>query len=825
MSLPVLVRGALVTGVVVAAAAGAASAESEPLDFASPLGAEIAELDAVVFDAVAEAVPGAAPDVIQVAAGESTDTTKTWTSSRFYQPQEIIDELITTARRRNEAVQKTPVAVTSFNGRDLLVRDVRRLSGVDGLAPNVAIDNAFGAAAAGRLTIRGVGQIETTTSFDPAVGVYVDGAYVARAQGQLGSIFDVERIEVLRGPQGALYGKNTIGGAINVTTRKPEFDFDANGTVRVGNYDRFDTRLNLNIPLVEERAAMRISLASNYDDGYEDNDFLDERLSTDRLLGARTQLLVLPTNDTELILSGEYTREDRRPQGSQCKVTGPASLPVAVAQGAQLLADGFATCAASQARSNQSFLSDIPADDDFRVVHFTGTFNWELSDSLMFRSISTFRNQHYDVQQDLDGSELGIAQSQPDQGIIDTNAYSQEFQLTGRAADDRLFYVLGLFAFGERIDDDTPGGGSLLAPELQRRLALPPTDPRSSIGIPLPILEEMREVSNRSYAAFGSLTYQVTPELSATFGLRRTVERRRLKKRDFALTSGFNPAALTLVAPGDQVFDFERSARFSDFSPSASLAYQVTPDILSYVSYSTGFRSGGFNGRANFLNPDVGKIDPEDLTTYEVGVKSSFFDSRLVLNAVGFYSIYEDIQRPIFGPGPNGLLAISFQNAAEARLHGAEIELAAVPLPGLRLETSIGTFRGRYTKFDDPSTPDIDDSRLPGQPNYLMSFAVGYELPVSTLGVMSSRVQWTHRGQQANDARDTSAIRSSKYGLLSAQLSFEMSDGKTELTVFGSNLLDREYINNGIDASDTAGRALVFQGPPRRYGLEVSRSF
>jgi iron complex outermembrane recepter protein len=819
MSLLSLARAFAFLAAVALLGAGQAHAEdTKETSFGAIAQADVAQAD------VADA---AKPAADEVRAEEPDDARKG--GRTLLRPEQMIDELITTARKRNEIVQTTPVAVTTFGIEELEARDVRRLSDVDGLVPNVAIDNSLGAAAAGRLTIRGVGQLETTTSFDPAVGVYVDGAYVSRAQGQIGSIFDVERIEVLRGPQGTLYGKNTIGGAINITTRKPEFDFGASGTVRVGNYDRLDTRWTVNVPLVAERAALRVAFASNYDEGYEKNKFLGERLATDRLLGTRTQLLVVPTNNLEWMLSGEYTREDRKPQASRCFVSGAPAPVVAATQGMELTADGFATCAASQARSEKSFASDLPADDDFRVVHLTNTVNWEISDTLMLRSITSYRNQHYDVQQDLDGTELGIAQSEPDRGIIASDAYSQEFQLSGRAYDDKLFYVLGVFGFGEKVSDDTPGGGSLLAPELQRRIPLQttdPTNPDAQIGLPLPLLEETRDVENRSFAGYGSVTYEVTSRLSATAGLRRTVERRRLRKRDAVLSAtGFNPATFALVNEGDVVFDFDGSARFDDFSPSASLSFELTPRTLTYASYSTGFRSGGFNGRANFLNPDITEIKPEDLTTYEVGVKSSFFDSRLVVNAAGFYSIYEDIQRPIVAAGPNGLLAIFFRNAAEARLQGAEVEFAALPLPGLKLESSFGAFRGRYTDFDDPSSPRIDDARLPGQPNYLMSFAVGYQLPVAWLGLVSSRVQWTHRGQQANDARDTEEIRSSKYGLLDARLSLMLNDGKTELSLFGSNLLDRVYINNGIDASDTAGRGIVFTGPPRRYGLEVKRDF
>src|SRR5262245_5261355 len=395
MSLQGLARAGLVA---LAIAALAAPARAESSDDATFAFAAIASEDLV---ADATPAPGAP---VEAATQEPTPSAKK--RNRPIGPEQMIDELITTARKRNEVVQNTPVAVTSFGVEQIANRDVRRLSDVDGLSPNVQIDNAFGAGQAGRLTIRGVGQIETTTSFDPAVGIYLDGVYVPRAQGQINSIFDVERVEVLRGPQGTLYGKNTIGGAINVTTRKPEFDFGANATARFGNYGRMDTRWTVNVPLVSERAALRVSLASNYDKGYEKNTFRGdasrgsparraERLSTDRLLGGRSELLLLPSANVEVMLSGEYTREDRKPQASRCYVSGPASTAVGLVEGPDLLVDNFATCQDANDRGQKKFSSDISSDDDLRVVSLGNTINWEIGDSLMLKSITAFRNQHY----------------------------------------------------------------------------------------------------------------------------------------------------------------------------------------------------------------------------------------------------------------------------------------------------------------------------------------------------------------------------------------------------------------------------------------------
>jgi iron complex outermembrane receptor protein len=279
------------------------------------------------------------------------------------------------------------------------------------------------------------------------------------------------------------------------------------------------------------------------------------------------------------------------------------------------------------------------------------------------------------------------------------------------------------------------------------------------------------------------------------------------------------------AAAGLTVFGFERSERFGDWSPNATLSYQLTPKVLTYATYSTGSRIGGFNGRATSLSMDTATIDPEDLTTYEIGAKATFLEDRLLLNAASFYSIYSHIQRPILQASAIGVPVMVFRNAADARLRGLEIEAVALPFPSLRLETSLSAFRSRYTDFDSPLQPGIDDARLPDAPNYLMSFVVAHQTKLGRLGSLSTRLQYTHRGTQGNDTVDSRSVRSEKYGLLDGRLALELMDGKTEIAFFASNLLNRFYFTSGFDTSDTIGIAVRFPGPPRRYGVELRRSF
>jgi len=737
--------------------------------------------------------------------------------------EDVIQELLTTARKRQELVQEVPVSVSVIGAKSLLTRDVRRLDDISALVPNLRIDKSMGTVNSARITLRGVTGDNPSAAVDQAVGVYVNGAYAPRSQGLLGVLHDVERVEVIRGPQGTLFGRDTIGGAINVITRPPEFEFGGSAELRVGNEGRVDTRGVLNLPLAPEVAALRISVATNYDRGFQRNSLLGRDLNTDRFLGGRVQLLWLPRENIEVQLLADYSREDRRPEGAKCRVLGPPTPSLAAIQ-AQV--DFQAPCAADVERSDFRVASDLSfAEDDLRRSLYTATVSWDFSDQWMLRSITSFRNQNNDLSQDLDATPLDAAQPIDASGGSDQISYSQELQLLGRTAGGRVSWTLGLYVLGENVDERSNIGTF-------REF--------SPLGFVAPSVGTRVDVDNRSYAAYGQVTVALSDALKLTAGLRRTVERKRIRKRDRTLgTPGFpvtSPEDVAFGVPpaGITLLDFERSRRFDDYSPSLALSYQWSPRFLGYVSYATGFRSGGFNPGVDSVNLDTDPVSAEDLVTYEAGIKATFLDQRLLLNVASFFSVYKDIQRPVITRAPNaGIPTQLLRNAAKAHLRGLELELAAQPVPNLLLESSISFFRSRYTDFDisAPGAAPSDrlarvkDASLPGQPDYLMTIAATYDGVPTPVGDLSLRVQWAQRGPQANDVFDSSSIRSGTYGLLDARLGLALPDGKTELVVWGSNLLDRVYVRNGIDVRDSVGEASLFLGEPRRYGLEIRRRF
>ena len=443
-----------------------------------------------------------------------------------------MDELTVTARNRDGRLQEIPLAVSAIGGTELKDLDVRRLRDVEGLAPNLAVDESPQSA---RVHVRGVGSGQVASG-DPGVGIYLDGVYLARPQAGLFTLSDIERVEVLRGPQGTLFGRNTIGGAINVVTLKPSLDgFRGSAELRVGNYHRFDTRLSLNLPLRAERAAARVSLATATRDGFQ-NDRAGSDLDDEKLLAVRTQLLAAPSDDVELVLSLDAARENRRPAAYRCRRASRSAALGACAE------DGEARRPSAELSFEREHVQSYGAGL---------TANVALGESLALRSISAWRRQALDVgSPDTPRSPRALLAEPGDQ---EQGQLSQELQISGRALDGRLRYVAGLFWLAESTRDEALASGGL-------------------------------ELDSQSRAAYGQGTYDLTERLSVTLGARLGAERKRIESSRGELEPELRSGT---------------ARRSKDISPAATLKYELTGSAHVYASWSRGFKSGGFTGVAN----------------------------------------------------------------------------------------------------------------------------------------------------------------------------------------------------------------------------------
>lgn len=725
-----------------------------------------------------------------------------------------LEEIVVTARKRPESQQDTPIAITALSRTALEDLGVQNIEEISRYVPSLNLDRAVGAPNIVRTYMRGVGNGDSISSDDPGVGLYVDGVYLARAQGALIGISDVERIEVLRGPQGTLFGKNNIGGAVHVVTARPEIDeLSGHGEVRVGNYHRYDTRFVLNLPLVPERAAARFSFATSTADGYVKNKGPGPDLNDDKLLGGRVQLRLFPGDSSELLFSLDHARENRKGLGGKCKVTNTAPALALFTNQIGLAA----ACADDANRSTYSVAADKSFHEGSNTTSGSSlTWNWTLSEDLSVKSISSWRRVKSYENKDLDGTALDFFSDRAiSPGGNDQHQLSQELQVLGNALDDKLRYVAGLYAFLEDASEE-------------RYFGIGPSFNFAPFNMPGAVRYQGLKVENRSYAAFLHTTYHVNDRWDLDLGLRRTIERKRVNRTERIERAGIfrNPltnAVGVVPASGVPVYEFDLSARFGDWSPLARLSYSLSDDALLYASWSRGFKSGGFNGRAD--RPALtNQIDDEKLTSYELGLKSTWFDDRLRLNAALFWAIYDNVQLTI-PTVISGSAVIIVQNAGTATSRGAELELVARPFDALELRSAIGITNARYREFDDPADPAKDDNLVLGTPGYTMNFGAQYTLGLGRRGDLRLQGDWKHVGRMGTNVNDTRSVRRGKAGELDAQITWELSDGRTEIGLWSKNLLNRSYLQNGLDLADAIGVAVLWYNRPRTYGIAVRRSF
>jgi iron complex outermembrane recepter protein len=846
-----------------------------------------------------------------VPAGKGTTTPtapKAADNSGSKSPYSGVEEIVVMARKRAENMQATPVAISAFTDTDLVDKDIRRVQEVGQTVPTLQFDNAVGQANSARVYLRGVGNGDPISSDDPGVGVYIDGVFLPRAQGALLTVSDIAQVEVLRGPQGTLFGKNTIGGAVNITTRKPDAaEFSSQLEARVGNFHRYDSRVSVNVPLVEERSAVRFSFATSTRDPITKNKSTGRDFQDDKLLGGRFQFMWAPSDASELNFSFDQGREHRVLAGGKCIVTnrrpnfnggangteqsGGADLNgdgiiqnqaaaasfaavngVAIASQGAILAslatnqnqnNFLNTCDQDMARDERSVASDLTSSKDYLDTWGSSlVFQQDLSDELVFKSISAWRRNLNETRIDNDFTQLNFAQASIDAGDGNQVAYSQEFQFNGSAVDDRLKYVFGLYAFKEEIDENAFGGLSTMSPFVGAGTLGFRVDPNNqnevisqtfgtaananaaivtsfnsnnaafgfpgvtflggaSYAAPGAVTNTVRKVNNHGYAVFTQGTYDLTDSLALTVGARLTSEAKRVSAEIFATTGGFVGAAVR--RPGEIDFAFERSARFKDISPLVNLAWQLSDEAMVYATFSKGFKSGGFNGRAN-NNVLTNQIDDEKLNSYELGFKSDLLDNKLRVNGSTYWSLYRDIQLTI-PRGINGQASIDVVNAGKAEIKGAELEIVAQLMSSLELTAAMGAIHSRYVRFRDPSNAFAKDRRLLATPTYTGNFGATYALPSMAFGDVRVHSEWIFRGRSGTDVVDSRELRKAKSGELDASITLTLPDGKTDFVVFGSNLLNREYFVNGVNLGDSLGIAYRFYNEPRQYGFEVRRRF
>jgi iron complex outermembrane receptor protein len=754
----------------------------------------------------------------------------------------IISEIIVTARRREESLDRVPVSATVLTAEVMQQRGVRDAADLGRFVPNLTFDQGTGntgGSANAQVFIRGVGQQDFLFTTDPGVGMYVDGVYFPRALGAILDLVDIDRVEVLRGPQGTLFGKNTIGGAINIVSRPPGDELSAVIEGTLGNLERRDIRAVVDLPLVEGKLAAKVAVLSRSRDGLTKRDEGGPLGNINRD-GAQAMLRWNASDAVTVRLSVDYTRV--REEATNLRLVGVnPQAPVLSLWNLLVGLPQFGETWGSQFLTEDPWRSHAtgPSRSDLDLKGASATIEWNTG-PVGVKLITAWRDQDAFFASDADHSPLPYLHQSVDNQY---RMHSEELQLSGRAIDARLDRLVGAFHLQENGTDvfefplarglyqglsSLPAALIPLAPYPTGPGGLPlfecPAAPAGfpcagGAGNPFNValdIDQMREnrIDFASYALFVHGTYKLTDKLSVTGGGRYSKDEKQLYA--FGVRRGSN----TISVPPMTV-----SRSWNAFTPKGSIEYQWTDAVMTYASVSKGFKSGGFNGRALSPGEVESSFDPEKTLAWEVGYKGLLFDRRLRLNVALFLTEYTDIQLTTVGASAEGAVLAIVDNAGKARIKGVEVEMLAKPARGYELNLGVGYTDAKYTRLNPGVTAVTLDSKFAKTPEWSVDAGAQYRHAVSSSLDVVLRGDYSFRSKVYHQPSNIELLSADDTGLLSARIGVEATDGKWRMSIVGSNLTDELYTVSGIEALSSLGSADVIYGQPRQYAVEGAWRF
>lgn len=701
-----------------------------------------------------------------------------------------------TARKTEENLQDVPVAVSAFTGEFFEDSGLLEFTDIARITPNFDVrEDGVASGVFSDITIRGQSSLAVGLNSDEAVGITVNDAPITRGTNLFSNLFDVEQIEVLKGPQGTLFGKNTTGGAVIVRTTAPKIgEFEAYVEADIGNFNRRDLEGVVNIPL-GDTAALRLGAATQERDGFAfgvsnsgpgtpfeptGREFQDD---DEQFL--RASFLLEPNDDFSLRINADYHTVDEGGVAQRVLNDGLLAgvIPVAVST---LPANDF--FAASDFRDPEPIAEAEEYNVNAKVTYNLGGITLE--------SITAYREQEaLSAATFAFLADIFIGQ--------DSNIFSQEFRLSG--STDRLQWQGGVFyADEEGIDRNDVGGSGRFA-----------------------------EAKNQTAAIFGQGTFAITDRLNTTVGLRYTDESRSLAQ----------------IAHATETLVPEQEVSFDAISWTAGLDYEISENVLTYGTISRGFKSGLIDVEEldQLTSPDGVldlndlTIDPEFVTNYEIGLKGDFLNNTLRWNSALWYSDYTDVQVQVFSTSPNvdptGSPPIVVRNGAEATLYGFETEVTYFPTDQLSFGGSLGYTKGEFDEFidlDENFEPTVDrsDEEI-GGPEWTFSAFGRYDFDVNENISGGLQLNYLYRGEEEILAganlevfEDQSQGILDSYGIVNAQLDFDIESWDTTVAFYGRNILDEEYDSSGF-ATVAFGLDLAqrIPGAPRTYGVRIRKSF
>ncbi|WP_133501077.1 TonB-dependent receptor [Cognatilysobacter terrigena] len=700
-----------------------------------------------------------------------------------------LDQITVTARKREETLQEVPVAVTAFTPEALDKLNVRDLGDLDTQVPNLTIYAARGSTSTVTAYIRGVGQADPLWGVDPGVGIYLDDVYLARPQGALLDVFDVDRIEVLRGPQGTLYGKNTIGGAIKYISKGLPKQLDGFGSVTIGNYNRLDVKAGIGGPLFGDDSGLRgrVSVASMNRDGYGTNLYTGQDVSDKEINAIRAELGAFAGDNFDVRFAFDWMDDQSGVRGAQMLAKNP-------------LAPTYAPL-----DSRYDIRSGMGNVNDTQMKGISATVNWKLHDNFALKYVAAKRESDTDTNIDFDTLP---------QPLVDVHAtyfdnqVSNELQLNYDAGG-RARGVMGIYGF------NGDAGGQVLNHFYNPLLATSLTNPLFG--------DTQGYVNTKSLAVYADWTFDLTQQLKLDVGARYTDEDKHAVALNRFYTNGSYTTSWGTAA------NFDKTVNFKNVSPKVSLDYQITPGIMVYGLASRGFKSGGYNLRANTTAvPRSGEpFQDESVDSLELGSKMSLLDDTLFLNLAYFHNNYKDIQLSVFTSYtlPNGSQSFfgDFTNAGKGTVQGVEVEYQWLPTQHWAISGNLAWLDAKYDEFITSGVNVASTQYFTNAPEFSGALNVEWRTPLANGGDLSARLGYAYQTAVWPTTDLSPAIRQGAYGLVNAGVIWKMNDAWS-LSLQGSNLTDTEYRTTGYNIA-AYGVLTGFYGPPREYSLTARYDF
>ena len=731
--------------------------------------------------------------------------------------QGILEEVVVTAQKREENLQDVPISVTAFSGDAVKELGFENSTEVVAQIANLSFGVPVGEGNTPVFAMRGVGLNDFGDSNEGPVAIYIDGIYRGTQVGQTLQLFDVERVEALRGPQGTLYGRNATGGLLHFISKKPTSEFEAHGDLTFGSHDTLNFEGAVSGPIAGDKLSGRISYRTNNADGYMENRLGGDGNDTENM-AVRGQLQFMPNEDLDILLNIHHS--DVNQNAAQYAHLGTFAVSAADA------AAGIQSCTTQQALAGGCFDAQGYRDTDgdlhetdqnfvgplnLKTFGVTGTIAYEFGENLQFVSITGYEEVSRNYIEDSDASP-SPASGPPEQNVIasfvvDSEQFTQEVRLSG-SSGERLTWQAGAYYFDDTKKSQDGDDSQFLI--------------NGFVG--LIIGPNIWEQDTTSWAIFGQTEYQFTERLAGVAGLRYTEEEKDIVYN--AEESLIDPLSALLGLPSPYTFptfvDSRRSINEENISGKAGINFQLNDEVLLYTSFNAGFKSGGFNG--SFIDTP-GQEEPfgeEILFAYEAGVKGNFLDGKLRANASVFYYDYKDMQYQFFP-----ILGTAFFGNGDAEVYGAELELTLTPLENFEAILGLGLLDTEAKAGFDTGLPgqDFTGNELALSPDVTANGIFRYFHGLDDLGTVSVQLDFNYVGEQFFNIDNSPFHFHEDYSVWNGRIGYKSANERYRLSFSVENLFDKEYLNYAVDFTPILGMSQLMPARPRWYSVTLGVNF